>query len=526
MREWTYSWHFLTPLPLAAALLGVAATMVLTLVAMTSLMKTTDRTLVALVRQSHDAGHLWVDLATQRAYSAEIVATGSASKATLLAVEHATADAHRRLVNFAHSSAAFNDQPAYSEVLRADQVALPMEQHLLHTIATGHSTQARSIWDQLQPSLSVAETDAHELWHETYDSFGRRVFSVMEAGIRAHRQVQIAAFTLVAAGFAAISVWAGRTVARPLNRLAAAADAIRSGDMEVRLPHFHIREFNTLAVGFNTMTESLARMREDEKSLHREALALREEQTAMAQHRLSLIVQAQEEERRRLARDLHDETAQALTAVLLSLERMAHDLPPSALPEVHAVESLVQKTMIAVRDIATDLHPPVLDEMGLVPALQDWLDHFSSRVPLPVLFNCDASMQRLSRTIETAVFRIAQEAVTNAVRHAREARSILVELHIDEADLNLRIVDDGLGFRHDDPTGGPVRRGLGLIGMQERTRQIGGIMEVVPVKPRGTAVRLTVPLRQHPMTDARSTGVSTPSHLGGQDNRDYLGISG
>lgn len=500
-RDWTFSWHFLTPLPLAAALVGVAAITMLTLGAMTSLMRTTDHTLISLVVQSHDAGHLWVDLATQRAYTAEIVATGLASKSTLAEVEHATADAHRRLVSFAHGPTGGEHPDTYSEVLRTDQAALPMEQQLLHAIATGHAARAQDIWFQLNPSLSLAEVDAHRLWHETYDSFPRQVASVMGMGIRVHRQLQIAAFALVGAGFAVISLWAGRTVAQPLRRLDEAASAIREGDLTVRLPHFHIREFNTLAVGFNTMAQSLDRMRTDAEKVHQQALALREGQAALAQHRLGLVVQAQEEERRRLAQDLHDETSQALTAILLSLERMAHDLPQPALPQVHALESLVRQTMTAVRNIAIDLHPPVLDEMGLVPALQEWLDHFSLRVPLPVMFICDASMPRLSRTVETALFRIVQEAVTNAVRHARQAHAVHVELRVDEARVFLQIVDDGLGFVRRQAAGEPARRGLGLIGMQERARQIGGTMEVVPATPRGTVVRLTVPLHQRPLAD-------------------------
>ncbi len=489
----TYSWHLLTPLPLVAALLGGAVATLLTLASMTSIMHVTDHTLVALADASHDAGHIWVDLAMQRTYTAEVVATGTVDRSTLLAIEQATADAHGRLITFGQSAVTPGDQGFYSRTLHEDQAALPLEQDLLHAVATGQLERARAGWSDLDPLLSAGAGDAHDLWHATYDNFPVQVSAIMEAGIRAHRRLVLWAFALIAAEFALISIWAGHTVALPLKRFADAAATIRGGNLAVTLPHFRIREFSALAGGFNTMVASLQQMRAAEQGVHRQALALREERAALVQRQLGLVIQGQEEERRRVARDLHDETAQSLTALHLGLQRLAHGLPAETQVEVGSLAALVRDTMAAVRDLATDLRPPALDELGLVPALQDWLDRLSPRAPFAIVFDCDAKVPRLSAAVETAIFRIAQEAVTNAARHACGARAVRVHLQVADGRLLLQITDDGAGF---DPQATDIRsrQGLGLFSMQERASQVGGLLTIESFPGGGSKVRLLVPL--------------------------------
>lgn len=495
----TYSWHVLTPLPLVAALLGVAVATVLTLTSMTSIMRTTDQTLVALTDESHDAGHIWVDLAMQRTYTAEVVATGTADSATLLAIEQATAEAHDLLVTFGESAAVPADQASYSHALQDDDAALSLEQELLQAVAASQLGQARAVWSKLNPVLSAAEAEAHDLWHATYNAFPGQVSAVMESGIRAHRRLMLLAFALVAAEFALISIWAGHTVAQPLKRFSDAAAAIREGHLTVTLPHFRIREFTLLAGGFNTMASSLQRTYAAEQQMHRQALAIREERAALVQRQLGLVIQGQEEERRRVARDLHDETAQSLTALHLGLQRLAHNLPESAQADVASLAMLVRDTMTAVRNLATDLRPPALDELGLVPALGEWLDRLSSRVSFGIVFDCPAKVPRLSYALETAVFRIAQEAVTNAARHAAGARTVQIHLHSDGDRLRLTVVDDGAGF-NPEATDGRSRQGLGLFSMHERSSQIGAQLTINSTPGCGTKIQLVVPLADHAQT--------------------------
>lgn len=194
--------------------------------------------------------------------------------------------------------------------------------------------------------------------------------------------------------------------------------------------------------------------------------------------------------------DLHDETAQSLTALHLSLQRLSHGLPNEVQAEVESLVLLVRDTMTAVRNLATDLRPPALDELGLVPALQEWLDRLSFRGSCEMVFDCDGKVPRLPAAIETAVFRIAQEAVTNAVRHGSGACTVRVHLQADGDHLRLQVTDDGAGF---DPkaTDTRSRQGLGLFSMQERSSQIGAVLTIDSSPGAGAKIELAVPLVAH-----------------------------
>lgn len=494
-----YSWRALTPLPLLAALLGVAVVLGLTMASMTSAMQATDKALVTLTARSHDAGHLWVDVATEYADTAEMAATGSATPAAILGIEQAAADAQQRFADLRPDAGSpeAGIGALYARLVSEDQVDLLLQQALLQAVTQGRPDQVRVTWQRLHPALQSMEADAHSLFHASYDAYPQQVSVLTEEDIRVHRRLLALAFGLVAVEFAAISVWAARIVARPLQHFAEAAAAVRDGNLEARLPRFAIREFTTAADGFNAMAASLRHAQARAQLEHRQALELREERAALIQRQLGLVIGAQEEERRRVARDLHDETAQALTAVHLGLQHLVHGLPPAVQDEVQALQTLVRDTMSSVRDLATNLHPHILDEMGLASALQEWLGRLAVRVSFELHFECDDDVPRLPDSTETAVFRIAQEAVTNAARHAATARTVQVGLWIESANLHLRVEDDGCGF---DPAAGAAGRspGLGLLGIRERARQIGAVLQVDTSPGKGTRVRLCVPLPVDP----------------------------
>ena len=484
-------WRVLTALPLLAALVGVSVILFLTLSSMTATMRATDAALVQLTSRIHAAGHVWVDVATQYADAVEVAAAGTPSPATVTEMEEAAADARGRLGAIqANSGSTGGDVgTAYARLLRDAAAVAPLEEGLFQAVASGPPAGARA-WSALQPALQREEADAHALFHAIDDAYPQRVSALMGGEVRAHRRALALAFGLVATEFALIGIWAAGAVARPLQSFVEAAAAIRQGDLDARMPAFSIREFTTAAEAFNAMAASLAEARRRADAEHRQALALREERAALVQHHLGLVIEAQEEERRRLARDLHDVTAQALTAVHLSLQRLAHEVPPALAPEVETLQGLARDTMSVVRDIAVNLHPHALDEMGLVPALQDWLDRFSARVPFAVEFQSDGDASRLPTAVETAAFRIAQEAVTNAARHADGARAVRVDLHLEPGALRLRVSDDGCGFDPARSRGG--RPGLGLLGMHERARQIGARLTVGSAPGHGTRIDLVV----------------------------------
>jgi signal transduction histidine kinase len=201
------------------------------------------------------------------------------------------------------------------------------------------------------------------------------------------------------------------------------------------------------------------------------------------------LLAAQEEERRHLAVELHDELGQVLTAVKINLASLAR-LPGGPAANVHLQDAIasVDRAMERVRDLALDLRPSVLDDLGLPAALRWYVDRFSRSSGLEVNVSIDA-VPYLAPGIETACFRVAQEALTNAARHAG-ARQAWLDLHLLADGLELRVRDDGNGF---DPALARARASagasIGLLGMQERVSLAGGTFDVCSAPGRGTEVR-------------------------------------
>jgi PAS domain S-box-containing protein len=207
------------------------------------------------------------------------------------------------------------------------------------------------------------------------------------------------------------------------------------------------------------------------------------------------LIEVQEAERRRVARELHDEIGQALTAIKLNLQAVEQSADTSPLaPQLNESVGLVDRALQQVRDLSFDLRPSLLDDLGLIAALRWYVDREARRAGLIPEFVADLSETRLPPELETACFRITQGALTNVLRHA-QARRIRVELKQRGSELHLTIRDDGIGFEVD----AVWRRrasdgGLGLQGMQERALILGGKIEIISAPARGTEVHVWFPL--------------------------------
>lgn len=235
--------------------------------------------------------------------------------------------------------------------------------------------------------------------------------------------------------------------------------------------------------------------------LERDAATIRAT-TAQAERLALQVLSAQEDERRRVARELHDEAGQALTALIIGLERglasmpesYAHDLPVQPRKLIGDLRDLAVRTLDEVRNLALELRPSVLDDLGLVEALRQYLRSLEARTALSTrltVSGLDGGEARLPAPVETAVFRIVQEAATNTVRHAG-ASSLQVLLRRARDVVALEIRDDGAGIALVERAAGD--RHLGLFGMAERARLLGGECRVAPVSPRGTLVQVEIPL--------------------------------
>jgi PAS domain S-box-containing protein len=206
------------------------------------------------------------------------------------------------------------------------------------------------------------------------------------------------------------------------------------------------------------------------------------------------LIEAQEDERRRISRELHDQIGQILTAVKMNLytvQRLC--ILPEASSYVKDNIDAVDEALRLVRDLSVDLRPPVLDDLGLVTALRWYVDRYSKRTGLnvEVIIDLPDHNERFSRERETACFRIAQAALSNVARHA-QASQVQVQLVKDENGLVLIVKDDGIGFNLKKRA--PRAATLGLVSMQERAHAAGGAVEINSARSKGTEVRLTLPL--------------------------------
>lgn len=200
------------------------------------------------------------------------------------------------------------------------------------------------------------------------------------------------------------------------------------------------------------------------------------------------LVEVQEIERRHLARELHDEVGQALTAAKISLQSAMSDTGAALTARLQDTISILERLLGQVRQISINLRPSMLDDLGLVPALRALLNQQGSRASVTVRFFEESVPKDLDPKIQITCFRIAQEAITNAVRHAN-ATQIDVDLRSEEGKLRLLIRDNGVGFDVESKTAG-----LGLIGIKERAALLGGRTRIVSSPDKGTTIETLMPL--------------------------------
>ena len=236
----------------------------------------------------------------------------------------------------------------------------------------------------------------------------------------------------------------------------------------------------------------------DVSELKRDEKRMRED-AARLQDVSRRLTRAEEDERGRIARELHDEIGQALTALKLNLLALIRGAgAPTAARRLEDSVGLVERTIGQVRGLSLDLRPSLLDDLGLVPALRSHVACLARRSGLAATFRAPEGLGRLDPEIETACYRIAQEALTNVARHS-DASSVRVELEGPWPELRLLVADDGAGFDATAATALAVGgASLGLLGMRERAARLGGRVEIASGPGRGAEIRATLPLPPPP----------------------------
>lgn len=279
-----------------------------------------------------------------------------------------------------------------------------------------------------------------------------------------------------------------RTTLRSIDLLEQTVRHIDRGDTNVRAPveSMDDPQFQHFAQSLNTMLGRLAahtRMIED----HRVRL-----------RRLSSqILSAQEDERKRIARELHDDTSSSLARVLLNIEMCEEIIPEGwyALHEkIRATRTLTEQTLENVRKMIFDLRPTLLDDLGLAPAIRWYAKNNLEVIGVQVQFEL-ASGLRGSPMLETALFRIAQEAINNIVRHAA-AKHAYIQLGQTASQWQLIIQDDGRGFNTATLQEALTEHHWGLFGVRERVELLGGAFQIESAIGKGTTLKIEIPIEK------------------------------
>jgi len=268
---------------------------------------------------------------------------------------------------------------------------------------------------------------------------------------------------------------------RPLIDLGKVMYRVQAGNRSIRAPLTGVDpQADQLARTFNIMLEAID-----------DATRLRATQ----------IINAQEQERKRIARELHDETSQVLTSLLISLAILEETTTTQeARNRIADTRKLAHQTLRAIRNLSIDLRPSALDDLGLLPALRWYVKEYQQKCAISVDFTATGFKDRLPAEMETALYRIVQESLTNTARHAK-AHKVSIAMREDADAVYATITDDGIGFDVDTLLKSPDQdRGLGLAGMNERALLLDGSLNIISSPDHGTKVEVRIPL--HPLEDA------------------------
>jgi len=269
-------------------------------------------------------------------------------------------------------------------------------------------------------------------------------------------------------------------VVSKVEQFVEAAKRFGQGDLTQRIIFKADDEFKRLAESFNSMAGELKKRMKQEKEY------------------ISRIIDAQEGERRRISRELHDELGGALTAIKYNLEIIERDLPENlseGKERLKEVQTLSAQILGQLRTLSHDLRPPMLDDLGLLPTLRWYIENYGKRWKIKTHCEAIGFPEKVNPELETALYRVIQEALTNIAKHAR-ADDIHIHLSCTDSAIMVTITDNGIGFNPQEvPTLETQKRGFGIMGMQERISSFGGRIDIRSRQGAGTQITIEIPLK-------------------------------
>jgi signal transduction histidine kinase len=295
--------------------------------------------------------------------------------------------------------------------------------------------------------------------------------------------------------FAVAWVFSDLFILRQLRAMLETTKGIAAGHLETRTGLRDVGgELGKLAQAFDQMGSALEKREKERREVH-EALIREEEARARLLHKL---ITAHEDERIRIARELHDETSQSLTALMVGFDTACLALgkdSPKAKERLEFVKGIAEGMLSEIHRLISDLRPSSLDDLGLVPTILSYGKNRLGSVGISLQLHEEGLNGRLPPILETALFRILQEAFTNIIRHSC-ASKVDVWLAFTDKELLLRVADDGKGFDATLLSTESQGEGFGLQGMQERVRMLDGIFEIITAPGEGTEIIIRIPVTE------------------------------
>ncbi|MEN6412116.1 MAG: ATP-binding protein [Veillonellales bacterium] len=283
-------------------------------------------------------------------------------------------------------------------------------------------------------------------------------------------------------------------ITKPIRDLAEVAESITQGNLKIRANIRDTGEVGKLAVAFNEMAASLIKASADKEILLGE-LRVKEQ---LRDTLITKLMTAQEDERKRISRELHDETSQALTSLMLTMRVLAEDASNQEQKDALLLGRDVAANILReVRDLAVELRPPALDDLGLVAAIERYSEKFASRHGLDIDLNTSGRQTSVDGQIAVALYRIVQESLNNVVQHSG-ATTVSIDITFQPERIMVAIADNGRGITDSDLIRAQKEHRLGLYGMRERVELLQGRLDIGQSPGGGTELFIAIP-QYHPV---------------------------
>lgn len=294
----------------------------------------------------------------------------------------------------------------------------------------------------------------------------------------------------VSMGAIGIAYLATRMITKPINTLVDVALGISAGNLSLRAEETSSDEIEELARAFNEMTNHLINSNNEVDYLLKEL----QQKDLLRDNLISKLLSVQEDERKRISRELHDETSQALTSLMVTMRIMANEAKDSEQRELlYTSRDIAAGILRQIRDLAVELRPPILDKMGLVSAIKKYARNFEEKHQIQVLLFVPQEDVTIAEHVTLALYRIVQESMNNVVKHTH-ATEIRIGLEIDKQWIHLTVRDNGQGIHEANFEKAKQQNRIGIHGMRERAELQGGTFLIRANEKKGTEVAASLPL--------------------------------